>query len=304
MTLLSEVNGWSPVVHSMAGQEGLGLVTAAVFGAVWRYCQMENRVCNASLETIGEDLGIDKATVLRHIKKLCKKGFLRDETPNLRNVPHTYSDTGQAQIAGSIEAKTVAQDNSLPKTVVVRNSSRAKTVAQDNSLPKTVAHSNATVAESQLNRVFKRDSKRGGESPPNFEMKTKALTAYTKTTKLKLDDTQAEAIVTLIDESPEFDLARWQRACVTTKLAGVLAPNVQCRIDTYLAGGDYQAMRDRNRNGSPTGPPPPPAPLDAAKRAAFQALQAEHRAATAETRRRVDELVETKLKPEEDPSGP
>jgi hypothetical protein len=126
-------------------------------------------------------------------------------------------------------------------------------------------------------------------------MKTKALTAYTKTTGLKLDETQAEAIVTLIDESPEFDLARWQRACVTTKLAGVLAPNVACRIETYKSGGDYQAMRDRKRNGQPDAPTPKPARLDDDKLAAYRAQIAADKAAAAETRRSVDELLEAKL---------
>ena len=87
-----------------------GLVTAAVFGAVWRYCQMENRVCNASTRTIADDLGMEHGTVLRHIKKLCKAGYLRDETPGLRNKPHTYSDTGKVKITGLVEVATGAQD--------------------------------------------------------------------------------------------------------------------------------------------------------------------------------------------------
>ena len=41
----------------------VGLIPAAVYGVVWRYCQGEKRVCYASLETMAEKLGINAATV-------------------------------------------------------------------------------------------------------------------------------------------------------------------------------------------------------------------------------------------------
>ena len=145
MSLLTEVKGWSPIIHSLARQKGIGLITAAVYGAVWRYCQMDNRVCNASLETIGGDLGIDKATTLRHIKKLCLKGYLKDLTPDLRNVPHTYADTGKIRLSSSID------------------------------VIKTVAECNATVAESQLNRVYKRDSNRVSHTPEKILAENKKI---------------------------------------------------------------------------------------------------------------------------------
>ena len=142
-TFLTEVKGFTPVIDALAKE--FGLVTAAVYGVVWRYCQMEDKVCKASLETIAEHLNINRSTVLRHIEILCEHGYVKDLTPSLRNVPHTYANTGKAKIAGLVEA-TVADDNS-------------ETVAQNNSLPQTVAQNNATVAESHLKRDSKRDSK-------------------------------------------------------------------------------------------------------------------------------------------------
>lgn len=91
---------------------------------------MEDNVCKASLETIASDLGIDKATVQRHADKLCDLGYLKDLTPELRNRPHVYVDTGKLQIKASV---TVAHGNT------------------------DVAHGNVTVAESQLNKVLKKD---------------------------------------------------------------------------------------------------------------------------------------------------
>lgn len=94
MTSLSETGGWTPVIDNLARDQGL--ITAAVYGVVWRYCQMRDRVCRASLETLSAHLNLDRGTVLRHIKKLCAAGYLRDLTPDRRNAPHVYADTGQA----------------------------------------------------------------------------------------------------------------------------------------------------------------------------------------------------------------
>lgn len=139
-TILANVDGFTPVIDSLAKE--YGVIRAAVFGAIWRYCQMKDGVCRASLQTISGDLGIDKATVLRHAQALVTDGYLKDVTPDLRNRPHIYKDTGKAGISISIG---VAHSNA--------------TVAQRNS---GVAQRNVTVAESQLSKGIKREEKRGG----------------------------------------------------------------------------------------------------------------------------------------------
>src|SRR3990167_6723420 len=93
-TILANVDGFTPVIDDLAREQGL--IRAAVFGRMWRYCQMEDGVCRASLETIASDLGIDKATVLRHAQELVINHYLEDTTPDLRNRPHIYKDTGKA----------------------------------------------------------------------------------------------------------------------------------------------------------------------------------------------------------------
>jgi DNA-binding Lrp family transcriptional regulator len=135
-TILADVDGFTPVIDHMA--EELGLMSAAVFGRAWRFCQMSDGVCRASLDKITEGLGIDRATVMRHLDKLCEAGYLVDMTPDLRNVPHTYADTGKASIIVNI---TVAQRNSLKSSVAECNA--------------TVAQRNKSVAESHLKRVLK-----------------------------------------------------------------------------------------------------------------------------------------------------
>lgn len=140
-TILTEVDGFTPLPDMLVNR--YGIVTAAVWGRMWRYCQMENGVCQATLETIGRELNLDKSTILRHAETLVADGFFIDKTPDLRNRPHTYVDTGK-----------VAMYNRF-----------GVGVAQNNV---TVAHSNVGVAENQLKIGIKIDSKRDGADAPNF----------------------------------------------------------------------------------------------------------------------------------------
>jgi hypothetical protein len=102
---LSQVKGFTPVIDVLA--EELGMMTALVYGIVWRYCQMKDRVCHASKETIGEHAKISGKTVQRHLQKLVKAGYLIDLTPDKKHAPHTYKDAGKVRIEGLVEAKLV-----------------------------------------------------------------------------------------------------------------------------------------------------------------------------------------------------
>lgn len=130
-TILADVDGFTPVIDSVV--EETTLISAVVFGRTWRFCQMSDGVCKASLDTISSGIGLDRATVLRHLKVLCDAGFLVDTTPDARNVPHIYGDTGKAGLRMAVQ--TVAHSN------------------------RSVADSNKTVAQSHLKIVSKRDSK-------------------------------------------------------------------------------------------------------------------------------------------------
>ena len=140
-TILSELDGFTPVIDCLAREHGL--VTAAVYGRIWRYCQMKDGVCQASLETLSQDIGLNKATIMRHAQKLVEAGYLEDTTPDLRNHPHTYRDTGKLTITSKI---SVAQCNTSNASVADSNAS--------------VADSNASVAESQLKKDLKKPFKR------------------------------------------------------------------------------------------------------------------------------------------------
>lgn len=70
--------------------ERYGIVTSAVFGYVWRKCQMEKGVCCASFQTIADDLNVSRKTIINHIKILANDGLVEDLTPDADRKPHKY----------------------------------------------------------------------------------------------------------------------------------------------------------------------------------------------------------------------
>lgn len=72
--------------------------TALVWGKIWRYCQMKDEVCNASILRLAKELGLTDDTIQKHIKLLEGEKYIKDLTPDLRNKPHTYIDTGKLRL--------------------------------------------------------------------------------------------------------------------------------------------------------------------------------------------------------------
>jgi DNA-binding Lrp family transcriptional regulator len=97
-----EVNGFTPIIDAVL--QDTDLITASVFGIMWRYCQMESSECYASIQKIADRLKLSYKTVQRRIDKLVVLGYLEDVTPHLRYSPHTYRDTGKASVRSSMIA--------------------------------------------------------------------------------------------------------------------------------------------------------------------------------------------------------
>lgn len=111
-SILQQVDGFTPVIDVVA--QDVGFVTAAVYGVHWRFCQMEDGVSRASMDTIASRLDISAKTARRHTQKLCHKGYLQDLTPNRRNAPHIYRDTGRVLIESLMQARLVRESNQNP----------------------------------------------------------------------------------------------------------------------------------------------------------------------------------------------
>ena len=95
-----EIHGFTPVIDDLVNL--YGVTTAMVFGRIWRYCQMDAKVCFASQARIAKDLHYERETINRHILILVRDGFLRDVTPDAVGTPHIYADTGKASIKGKM----------------------------------------------------------------------------------------------------------------------------------------------------------------------------------------------------------
>ena len=99
-TILAQVDGFTPLIDGVVME--VGLVSAAVFGKAWRFCQMSDGVCKAAQDRIANELGISRATVNTHMAILTEAGYLEDTTPNLLGLPHVYRDTGKANLSISL----------------------------------------------------------------------------------------------------------------------------------------------------------------------------------------------------------
>ena len=99
-TILAQVDGFTPVIDAMVAD--VGLISAAVFGKAWRYCQMSDGVCKAAQDRIADELGLSRATINTHLSKLVEAEYLEDITPELLGLPHQYRDTGKANLSISL----------------------------------------------------------------------------------------------------------------------------------------------------------------------------------------------------------
>lgn len=92
-TILTKIDGWTPLPDLLVTK--YGLTTAAVWASAWRFCQMSDGVCRASIEKIGARIDLSRQSTMKHMQILVDDGFFEDTTPNLKNKPHIYRDTGK-----------------------------------------------------------------------------------------------------------------------------------------------------------------------------------------------------------------
>jgi DnaD/phage-associated family protein len=77
--------------------------TAVIWGKIWRYSNMSRGVCDASVLRIAEELNLTPNTIAKHIKLLEADGYVSDTTPDVRNKPHVYVDTGKLRVKIALE---------------------------------------------------------------------------------------------------------------------------------------------------------------------------------------------------------
>ena len=87
---------WNPVFDCIKlianGDKKLALYAGMVLGRMWRYTQMSNyKICNASIDTLCEEIGVSYNTVTRAIALLENNCLIKDLNPMLKNHSHNYS---------------------------------------------------------------------------------------------------------------------------------------------------------------------------------------------------------------------
>lgn len=91
-TNIRKVN-YTPLIDSLVDE--FGVTTAAVFGRVWRYCQMERGYCHAEQGRIADELNLHRKTINLALQELVENGYLT-ATTNSKGRTVIYRDTGKA----------------------------------------------------------------------------------------------------------------------------------------------------------------------------------------------------------------
>lgn len=92
-----------------------GPVTATIWGEVFRFTQMKDAVCKASMDTIAELCGVSRRTVINHLEILCKDGYAIDTTPGIVNQPHEYVLTNKIKFNFQTEVKYKSDFEQTPE---------------------------------------------------------------------------------------------------------------------------------------------------------------------------------------------
>lgn len=98
--------GYTPLFDRFVQQ--YGLVTAGVYGVIWRHCQMHRKVCDLSQSHMAEILGLARETVLRSIAQLVQDKWVVDTTPDAVGMTHVYICSRKVQV---VLKETVVYDD-------------------------------------------------------------------------------------------------------------------------------------------------------------------------------------------------
>ncbi len=99
---------YTPVFPEIAVE--FGLITAAVYGVVWRYAQMRDGHCHASYERLASDIGITARTLSTHVGKLQEAGLLSVQSERGRT---NWIDVTPERVSG-VATRTPEIDSRVP----------------------------------------------------------------------------------------------------------------------------------------------------------------------------------------------
>lgn len=271
---LSQVKGFTPVIDVLANE--LGTMTALVYGIAWRYCQLEDKVCRASKETIGKHANISPKTVQRHLHALVKAGYLEDTTPDQKHRPHVYKDTGKAQIIGLVEARIVGRSESPTSEV---GSTESPTCIERQDIESHLGGTESPIKKEESKRETSekiKKEKEGATAPPAdyldhvmqykanqgnegiaepdnddelwFQYRDRMLASYKKHTGLNPDANVGRSAILELAAATNADPELWDRVVYNWKLVGWNPRNIKGMIEFYNRG-EIPSTGKRDDNG-------------------------------------------------------
>jgi len=196
-------------------------------------------------------------TIARTIRGMETKGYIKSGNFNKMKVDKTkwyridYDALGKLESCATMTATCGDEDRNLPSPT----GQNAATV------PETTTETTTREGETPpadylpdiVGRIQQGQNGKSGLAIPDdddeqwFNHRDVALAIFEKAGgqfagTAEARETMRGAILALAGER-DFDPAKWHNSVETCILGGVRGSNVQCMIDTYHAGGDYQVMR-------------------------------------------------------------
>lgn len=229
----ARIKNFTPLLDDLVRK--YGVITAAVWGRVWRYAQQESKVCQAAQDKIATELNISKRTVIRHLQTLTDDGYLKDHTPDLRNKPHTYSVTRKAYILITVEG--VTESHSKPGSGVTESHP---------GVTESHSHSDRESLEETIKKQLKRQEEEEKSPAASVGVVYKAYEKEIGSLTPSISDILADA---LEDYPAEWIVSAFEEAARNNKRSWSYAEAILKRWKTE----GYQTRKPKGKNGDGRG---------------------------------------------------
>ena len=159
------IKNYTPVFDRITQE--LDPLASLVFGRIWRYAQMGNGCCEASLQTLAADTGLSVTTVRRRIESLMKADYLSEkeyEIGTTRKLTPNYD----VMVVG--ELVRVPESNTPPATEEGEGVSESNTKKDSKKLKESYA--DAIRKGLKLAAVIRADFQEYLGLSPNWETKS------------------------------------------------------------------------------------------------------------------------------------
>ena len=246
------MSNFTPIFESIISLDDIKLADAAIFGVVWRYCQMDKGLCNAAPDTMADKIGVSTKTVRRSLAVLVGKNLIQDLTPGRRNDTHEYVLTSYAR---EVISKNPVGQNDQPNDD--RLDKMTNPVGQ-NDQPWLDKMSNeesllrdslreSTLTLDPLGHIVEAAQAGVSPEPAPYEIdqwwgyRDKFLQVYSREfPRVRVTQPIKDEIVGLANRDGA-DPARWEKACRETVVnwSGNGSPPLQRVIEVYEAGGTW-----------------------------------------------------------------